>query len=269
MPALKPETRGLLLKVGVAVLTNGLLKRGLRNQFLHGIAPVAPNMPAMAGPAFTLRFIPAREDIDTIEALRRPDNVQRRALEACPPGGVLVIDSFGSARSASAGDLMIGRLKVRGCAGIVTDGGFRDIAGVIKVGLPAYQRRLRHRQHRLVCTRPISTYPSDARAWRSIRVTSSSVTRTASWFFRPLWQKNWRRRHSRLPPTTSSPSRGLRWGGRSWTYSRRPRMCCVNTRSGRSPADYGAPRGARAFFIGGNGNRASGSSRDNLLAKEI
>ena len=141
MPALKPETRGLLLKVGVAVLTNGLLKRGLRNQFLHGIAPVAPNMPAMAGPAFTLRFIPAREDIDTIEALRRPDNVQRRALEACPPGGVLVIDSFGSARSASAGDLMIGRLKVRGCAGIVTDGGFRDIAGVIKVGLPAYQRQ--------------------------------------------------------------------------------------------------------------------------------
>lgn len=141
MPALKPETRALLLKVGVAVLTNGLLKRGLRNQFLHGISPVAPGMPAMAGPAFTLRFIPAREDIDTIEALRRPDNVQRRALETCPPGGVLVIDTGNNARSASAGDLMIGRLKVRGCAGIVTDGGFRDIAGVIKVGLPAYQRR--------------------------------------------------------------------------------------------------------------------------------
>lgn len=141
MPALTPETRALLLKVGVAVLTNGLLKRGLRNQFLHGIAPVAPGMPAMAGPAFTLRFIPAREDIDTIEALRRPDNVQRRALEACPPGGVLVIDTGNNARSASAGDLMIGRLKVRGCAGIVTDGGFRDIAGVIKAGLPAYQRR--------------------------------------------------------------------------------------------------------------------------------
>jgi regulator of RNase E activity RraA len=141
MPALKPEARALLLQVGVAVLTNGLLKRGLRNQFLHGIVPVAPDMPAMAGPAFTLRFIPAREDIDTLEALRRPDNVQRRALEVCPPGGVLVIDTGNNARSASAGDLMIGRLKVRGCAGIVTDGGFRDIAGVIKVGLPAYQRR--------------------------------------------------------------------------------------------------------------------------------
>jgi regulator of RNase E activity RraA len=141
MPALKPETRALLLQVGVAVLTNGLVKRGLRNQFLHGIVPVAPGMPAMAGPAFTLRFIPAREDIDTLEALRRPDNVQRRALEACPPGGVLVIDTGNNARSAAAGDLMIGRLKFRGCAGIVTDGGFRDIAGVIKVGLPAYQRR--------------------------------------------------------------------------------------------------------------------------------
>jgi regulator of RNase E activity RraA len=139
--ALKPETRTVLLKVGVAVLTNGLLKRGLRNQFLHGITPVARNMPPMAGPAFTLRFIPAREDIDTLATLARPDNPQRRALEACPPGGVLVIDTGNNTRSASAGDLMIGRLKARGCAGIVTDGGFRDIPGVIKVGLPAYQRR--------------------------------------------------------------------------------------------------------------------------------
>jgi len=136
---LKPDTRALLAKEGVAVLTNGLLKRGLRNQFLHGLAPVSTGMPPMVGPAFTLRFIPAREDIDTLAALRRPDNVQRRAIEACPPGGVLVIDAHNNVRSASAGDLMIGRLKVRGCAGIVTDGGFRDIAGVIKVGLPAYQ----------------------------------------------------------------------------------------------------------------------------------
>ena len=140
MSGLQPETRGLLQKVGVAVLTNGLLKRGLRNQFLRGIAPVAAGMPAMVGPAFTLRFIPAREDIDTLAALRRPDNVQRRAIEACPPGSVLVIDACNDLRAASAGDLMIGRLKYRGCAGIVTDGGFRDIEGVIKVGLPAYQR---------------------------------------------------------------------------------------------------------------------------------
>src|SRR4029079_9079162 len=100
MPALKPETRALLLRVGVAVLTNGLLKRGLRNQFLHGIAPVAPGMPAMARLALNSRLLPARQDIHTLQALRRPDNVQRRAVEACPPGGVLVIDTGNNARSA-------------------------------------------------------------------------------------------------------------------------------------------------------------------------
>jgi regulator of RNase E activity RraA len=138
---LKPEIHALLVRVGVASLTNGLLRRGLRNQFLHGILPVAPSLPTMAGPAFTLRFIPAREDIDSLTALARADNAQRRALEACPPGAILVIDTGNNTRSASAGDLMIGRLKVRGCAGIVTDGGFRDIQGVIKLGLPAYQRQ--------------------------------------------------------------------------------------------------------------------------------
>jgi regulator of RNase E activity RraA len=139
---LKPEIHALLVRVGVATLTNGLLKRGLRNQFLHGIMPVAPSLPTMAGTAFTLRFIPAREDIDTLAALARTDNAQRCALEACPPGAILVIDTGNNARSASAGDLMIGRLKMRGCAGIVTDGGFRDIQGVIKLGLPAYQRQV-------------------------------------------------------------------------------------------------------------------------------
>jgi regulator of RNase E activity RraA len=176
MPALKPETRALLLQVGVAVLTNGLLKRGLRNQFLHGIVPVAPDMPAMAGPAFTLRFIPAREDIDTLEALRRPDNVQRRALEVCPPGGVLVIDTGNNARSASAGDLMIGRLKVRGCAGIVTDGGFRDIAEAATKGsctiAPAIPRPRRSWRCWALCDEPRSTAISAAAthvmpcAWR-------------------------------------------------------------------------------------------------------
>ena len=141
MSALKPETRALLEKANVAVLTNGLLKRGLRNQFLHGIAAVAQGLPPMIGPAFTLRFIPAREDIDSVAALRNADNVQRRAIEACPAGSVMVVDACNQARSASAGDLMIGRLKMRGCTGIVTDGGFRDVAGIVKVGLPAYHRQ--------------------------------------------------------------------------------------------------------------------------------
>jgi len=141
MAGLKPETKALLEKAGVSTLTNGLLKRGLRNQFLHGIAPVDGRLGAMVGPAYTLRFIPAREDIDSLGAFGRPDNVQRRALEECPVGAVLVIDAGNVSRSASAGDLMIGRLKARGCAGIVTDGGYRDLAGVVRVGLPAYQRQ--------------------------------------------------------------------------------------------------------------------------------
>jgi regulator of RNase E activity RraA len=139
--SLKPETRALLEKVSVASLTLGLLKRGLRNQFMYGLTPVAPISTTMVGPAFTLRFIPAREDIDSLDALRRADNVQRRAFEECPPGSVLVIDAGDGARSGSAGDLMIGRLKVRGGAGVVTNGGFRDLQGVRKVGLAAFQRQ--------------------------------------------------------------------------------------------------------------------------------
>jgi len=141
MPTLKSETRSHLANVGVSTLTNGLLKRGLRNQYLSGVSPVTVGLPNMVGPAFTLRFIPAREDIDTLVAFQLFNNVQRRAIEECPPGSVLVVDSCGESRSATAGDLMIGRLKVRGCAGIVTDGGFRDLASVMKLNFPAYQRR--------------------------------------------------------------------------------------------------------------------------------
>src|SRR6185437_3339697 len=85
---------------------------------------------------FTMRFIPTRED-----KVGSRGNVQQRAMEECPPGHVLVVDARGDARAASAGDLYIGRLAARGCAGIVTDGGLRDSEGVLKTGLPAYHRR--------------------------------------------------------------------------------------------------------------------------------
>ncbi len=139
--ALSETARDLLSKVGVATLTNCLLKRGLRNAFMHGVAPLSSELPNLVGEAFTMRFIPAREDIDTLAAYASPDHVQRRAIEECPAGAVLVIDARGDVRAASAGDLLIGRLKARGVAGIVTDGGYRDIAGILKVGLPAYQHR--------------------------------------------------------------------------------------------------------------------------------
>jgi regulator of RNase E activity RraA len=138
---LSVEARDMLRGVNVATLTNCLLSRGLRNIFLHGISPVAATAENMVGEAFTMRFIPAREDIDNMAAYARPDHVQRRAIEECPAGSVLVIDSRGDARAASAGDLLVARLKARGAAGIVTDGGFRDVAGVANTGLPAYQKQ--------------------------------------------------------------------------------------------------------------------------------
>ncbi|MBX3567529.1 MAG: ribonuclease activity regulator RraA [Rhizobiaceae bacterium] len=155
MSAVREESLGKLAHVNVATITNCLLKRGLRNQFLHGVAPVAPAGRNMVGPAFTLRFIPSREDIDTMAGYQLESHVQRRAMEECPPGAVLVVDAHGDARAASAGDLLIGRLKARGCAGIVTDGGYRDIPGIVKTRLPAYQRQTASP------ATPIALHPAD------------------------------------------------------------------------------------------------------------
>jgi regulator of RNase E activity RraA len=140
MPDLSPSTREALLRVGTSTLTGALHRRGLSSMFMQNVLPVHPDMPRMAGLAFTMRFIPSREDKDAPGALGRSP-VQRTAMEECPPGYVLVIDSRGDARAASAGDLYVGRLKARGCAGIVTDGGLRDTEGIIKTGLPAYCQR--------------------------------------------------------------------------------------------------------------------------------
>lgn len=95
----------------------------------------------MIGPAFTLRFIPEREDVDTMAEYAKPTHVQRRAIEECPTGHVLVIDARGDASAASAGDIMMARLKARGCAGAVTDGGFRDTGDIAALGFPAYHLR--------------------------------------------------------------------------------------------------------------------------------
>jgi len=124
------------MRVGTSTLTGLLNRRGLKNMYLQDVWPIRPGMPRMVGIAFTMRFIPTRED-----KVGSRGNVQQRAMEECPPGHVLVVDARGDARAASAGDLYIGRLAARGCAGIVTDGGLRDSEGVLKTGLPAYHRR--------------------------------------------------------------------------------------------------------------------------------
>ncbi|RTL43329.1 MAG: ribonuclease activity regulator RraA [Burkholderiales bacterium] len=136
-----PDTRHKLLGVSTATLCTALFKRGLRHQFIQDVRPLNPGLPNMVGPAFTLRYIPAREDLNEIGVFKDRDHPQRKAVEACPPGAVLVIDSRKDARAASAGGILVARLMVRGVAGVVTDGGFRDSPDIATYAMPAYHVR--------------------------------------------------------------------------------------------------------------------------------
>jgi regulator of RNase E activity RraA len=139
--ALKPETRDRLKHVSTATLATALYKRGLRQQFIQNVYPLSPLQESMVGEAFTLRYMPAREDLNPLTVFRDRGHPQRKAVEECPPGAVLVIDSRKDARAASAGGILITRLMVRGVAGVVTDGGFRDSAEIAALGFPAFHSR--------------------------------------------------------------------------------------------------------------------------------
>ena len=138
---MKPETRDKLMGVSVATLCSALYKRGLRNQTIQDVHPVRQKGCNMVGPAFTLRYMPAREDRNPMSVFRDPKHPQRVAIETCPEGAVLVMDSRKDPRAASAGDILITRLMVRGGAGVVTDGGFRDAATIGDLDIPAYHNR--------------------------------------------------------------------------------------------------------------------------------
>jgi regulator of RNase E activity RraA len=135
---LSDETRVKLKKVSTASIATALFKRGLRNQFIQGVVPVVPKTQNMVGQAFTLRYIAAREDRNPITVFRNPDHPQRVAIETCPPGWILVMDARKDARAATAGSILITRLALRGAAGIVSDGGFRDAEGIGELDMPAY-----------------------------------------------------------------------------------------------------------------------------------
>lgn len=141
MGATLPTTKEKLRKVSTATIATCLFKRGLKNQFIQDVKPLKPNKPNMVGEAYTLRYIPAREDLNPIEVFRDPNHLQRVAVEECPKGAVLVIDSRKDARAASAGSILATRLMVRGVAGIVTDGGFRDSAEIAELEFPSYHNR--------------------------------------------------------------------------------------------------------------------------------
>jgi regulator of RNase E activity RraA len=141
MGKLKPETRDKLRRVSTATLTTALFKRGLRNQMIQGVRPLNPDALPMVGEAFTLRYIPAREDLNPITVFQDRSHPQRKAVEECPPGAVFVIDSRKDARAASAGSILVTRLMKRGVAGVVTDGGFRDAQDIAKLPFPAFHVR--------------------------------------------------------------------------------------------------------------------------------
>lgn len=141
MTDLKPETREKLRHVSVATLATALFKRGFRNQTIQDVRPVRPKSRNMVGPAYTLRYIPAREDLNQIDVFKNQEHPQRKAVEVCPPGAVLVMDSRKDPRAASAGDILITRLQMRGVAGVVTDGGFRDAMKIAELEIPAYHVR--------------------------------------------------------------------------------------------------------------------------------
>jgi regulator of RNase E activity RraA len=138
---LRDATRAKLATVSTATLTTALFKRGLRNQFVQDVHPLNANPAPMVGEAYTLRYIPAREDLNPISVFRDHAHPQRRAVEECPAGAVLVIDSRKDARAASAGSILLTRLMKRGVAGVVTDGGFRDSPDIARLSIPAYHHR--------------------------------------------------------------------------------------------------------------------------------
>lgn len=141
MSSLKAETREKLMHVSTATLSTALFKRGFRNTILQDVLPLANKGRNMVGPAFTLRYIPAREDLNEISVFQNPEHPQRAAVEQCPEGHVFIVDSRKDPRAASAGSILVTRLMVRGCAGVVTDGGFRDSPEIAELDIPSYHNR--------------------------------------------------------------------------------------------------------------------------------
>jgi regulator of RNase E activity RraA len=135
--SLDETTIETLSGIATATLTTVLLKRGLRNVWLRGTKPLRPGQKRLVGPAFTLRFVPAREDLATPESWSSPKST-RAAIESMSPGCIAVVDAMGITDAGIFGDILCERMKVRGVAGLVTDGVIRDVAGVLRTGLPVW-----------------------------------------------------------------------------------------------------------------------------------
>jgi len=126
-----------LAGVSTATLTTVLLKHGLRNVWLRGTRPLVPNQPRLIGRAFTLRFVPAREDLATPASWGSPIST-RAAIEAMPAGCIAVVGALGTTDAGIFGDILVARMRRRGVVALVTDGVVRDVAGVLGTGLPVW-----------------------------------------------------------------------------------------------------------------------------------
>ncbi len=127
----------ILSKVTTATLTTILLKKGLRNVWLRGTKPLKPGQNRLVGRAFTLRFVPAREDLATPESWSSPRST-RAAIEAMPEGCIAVVDAMGVTDAGIFGDILCARMAKKGVAALITDGVVRDVAGVLGTGLPVW-----------------------------------------------------------------------------------------------------------------------------------
>ena len=132
------EIKNILKETSTASIATLLYKRGFRNQYIQGVSRLGAKGERMVGPAFTLRYIPAREDLNPLTVFREPDHPQRVAVETIPEGHVLIMDCRQDASAASAGSIIASRLQYRGCAGIVTDGGLRDADDIGDLEMPSF-----------------------------------------------------------------------------------------------------------------------------------
>ena len=135
--SLTPEAIKTLTHVSTATITTILLKKGLRNVWMRGARPLVPGLPRLVGRAFTLRFVPAREDLATPESWSSPKST-RAAIEAMPAGCIAVVDAMGITGAGIFGDILCARMVKRGVTALVTDGVVRDLEGVLGTGLPVW-----------------------------------------------------------------------------------------------------------------------------------
>ena len=123
--------------VSTATLTTVLLKKGLRNVWMRGTRPLSAGERRRIGRAFTLRFVPAREDLATPASWSAPIST-RTAIEAMPSGVIAVVGAMGVVDAGIFGDILCARMRQREVAALVTDGVLRDAEGVLATGLPAW-----------------------------------------------------------------------------------------------------------------------------------